>query len=91
LDCYECIEIKKELGGRVDCIKCGRIELMPENYLLVGLIEKYSGILLDGDGAMQPDGIKMVLELEDLENEYVDLIHAYCVHAKMTQRSKANG
>ena len=61
---------------------------MPENYLLVGLIEKYSGILLDGDGALQAYGVDMVLKTENLGMEYLELIHTYCSWAKMTSRSK---
>jgi len=90
LDCYDCISLKQELGGKIDCIKCGRIELMAENFLVVGLIEKYSAILLDGNGSIQPQGIEMVLQLEGIEakHEIIDKMIIYINHAKMTQRSK---
>jgi len=63
---------------------------MPENYLLVGLIEQYSGILLDSNGSIQPEGIRMVFEMEDIEfdSELVSKILFFITSARMTQRKK---
>lgn len=65
---------------------------MPENYLTVGLIEKYSGILLDGEGAIQAQGLDMVIKMEDLEDtrqEITEKLMIYVSYGKRVQRSKS--
>lgn len=49
-----------------NCVECGRIELLPVNYEVFGLIEKYPMLLSNNMGGISADGIKFVLEVENI-------------------------
>jgi len=82
--------LKAEKNTKPDCKKCGFIELDPECFLIIGLIEKYSGFFIDGNGALNPAGIKMAVDLEgipdDEKPETVRLIGLYLNSALRAQR-----
>ena len=67
--CSLCIELKIENNNTPDCQSCGYIELNPDNFLTIGLVERYSGFFIDGNGAVNPQGIMIALELEKIPDE----------------------
>lgn len=72
MSCEKCkllVSKSKDPSKRIpNCKECGLVEIMPENYLTFGLIEKYSGILIN-DGVIKPEGIKLMLDIENIPNE----------------------
>jgi len=61
--------VKSEKNKVPDCVKCGKVDVIPENYLTYGLIEKYSSAFVDGMGGINASGIKLALEVEDIPLE----------------------
>ena len=65
---------------------------MPDNYLTYGMVERYSGIFIDGMGGINSAGIKLALEAEDIPDELRSVIIlkivAYLQAGIKTQRSK---
>lgn len=95
IDCYSCRELKAESGNVPDCVACGKVEIMPDNYLSFGLIERYSGIFVDGMGGINSAGIQLALDAEDIpdhmRSEMINKIVSYLQAGLKTQRSKTNG
>ena len=46
---------------------CGKTIIIPENFLVYGLIEKYSGILVS-ENVIRAEGIRLAMELENIED-----------------------
>lgn len=42
---------------------------MPENRIVIELVQKYNGLFIDGMGGINAGGIKLVLELEDISKD----------------------
>lgn len=94
INCIDCREIKAESGNIPDCKTCGKVDIIPENYLTFGLVEKFSGILLDGYGGIQAKGIEIMLDAENIPMEMrSDIIQKVIVflNAAIAARSNTNG
>jgi len=61
-------------GGKPDCVKCGFVQVIPENFEVIHIIEKYVNFMIDGMSG-SPDLFKIlkILELEDLEDDRIIL------------------
>ena len=68
-DCRKCTEFKRRQGLEPDCSKCNRPELLPENNIIDYLIGNYGRMLTTGDGGISADAIRLVLEIEEIENK----------------------
>ena len=49
-------------GNKPDCVKCGFVIVIPENYEVVEIIDTYNSCFIDGMGGINPEGIDNVLE-----------------------------
>lgn len=61
------MEFKRRQGLKPDCKKC-RVELLPENNVIDYLMYKYGGIMIDGMGSISAEGIRLAVEIEDIED-----------------------
>ena len=54
-----------------DCNKCRkhRVALIPENYLVYSIIEKYNDFFVDGMGGINVSSIKEIVKLYELDKE----------------------
>lgn len=90
MSCFDCKELLKETNRKPDCEACGRIELLKENYLVYTLIERYSALFVDGNGGINIQGIKEILELECIpKDEYKLYIRLIIHYINSYQRTKA--
>jgi len=70
---------------------------MVENYPIVSLVERYSGILTDGMGGISAQGIQMALDSEDWVDahnrpEYIRKLSLYLITAlKTSNKEKPHG
>ena len=71
MGCEECIEFKRRQGLKPDCTECkkDKIDLLPENNIIDYIMSKYGSMLVDGMGCINPDGIRFVLELEEIKDK----------------------
>lgn len=57
--------MKRKKGEIPDCDNCaGKVSLLPNNNIIEYLVNKYSNLLMNQSG-IKPEGIKLVLELEE--------------------------
>ena len=80
MTCEQCIKMNAKKDKLPDCSKCqlGFVEIDPENYRTVGLIEKYGiNTFLDGmSGNVNTTAIKNILEVEEITGQdYKDEFH----------------
>ena len=61
----DCIEFKRRQGLKPDCEEY-KLDLLPENNIILYIVNTYIGILIDGMGGINVDGIKFVLDLEEV-------------------------
>lgn len=66
INCAECIELKAENNNKPDCVACKHVQILPENYEVVGIIERYSSYFGNGMGGINSSAIQHVLELEEI-------------------------
>ena len=55
-----------------DCFKCspdGFVIVIPENYEVLGILDNYINLMIDGNSSINAQGIHKVLEWERLEND----------------------
>jgi hypothetical protein len=68
-----------------DCKK-NRVAVLPENYLVYSIIEKYSVLFADGMGGINVSSIKEIVTLYQLDDEeeinIIQLILSFCKTAK---------
>lgn len=64
ISCDKCVELKKAKGKKPDCIACGKPILHPNNYLCYGIFENYSGVLFNGMGGLNAEGIRLAMDME---------------------------
>ena len=51
---------------QVICDRCKKVKVHPRNREVVDIVLRYSGILTGGMGGVNAEGIKLVLEIEDI-------------------------
>jgi hypothetical protein len=89
-ECSTCIELKAENNRTPDCTACGFVKLEPENFLVMYFIQNYSGFFISGDGSVNPSGLRLAMDLEDIEPELrpelCELITLYLCKALRAQR-----
>ena len=54
-------------GKKPNCIKCGWVPILPENYEVMEILLKYSSVMVDGMGAVNIQAVNQVLEWEGIE------------------------
>ncbi len=54
-------------GKKPDCVKCGYVIALPENYDVISVIDRYGHTLVDGNGAIKLLEIEYALQLCDIE------------------------
>ena len=69
-------------GNKPDCVKCGFVIVIPENYETVNLLDRYINFFLDGMGSINTLGIDKVLDWEEITDKipYAYKIQYYLVH-----------
>ena len=70
-ECGACLKLKARKGRKPDCIKCGWEPTLPGNYETMSMILQYSFLFTDSWGGINLDGIKTVIEFEDVDEPYV--------------------
>lgn len=70
-----------------DCVKCGWVPVIPENFEVIELISKYANLMVDGMGAMSAQGIDKVLEWENLEYRE-DLIQKLIIYLTVSLKKR---
>ena len=90
-NCEDCIEEKRD-KRKIDCIACGKPKIMPLNFKTFGIIEAMSGIFVDGMGGLNPNGIRLALESNQIPkhewNDYIERIITFMTTALKTQRGE---
>jgi len=56
-------------GNKPDCIACGFVIVIPENFVVVEILDTYHSCFMDGMGGINTIGIDTVLEWEGLEKD----------------------
>jgi len=56
-------------GNKPDCVACGFVIVIPENYQVVEILDTYQSCFVDGMGGINPGGIDNVLEWEGVEKD----------------------
>ena len=79
-------------GKPPDCVKCGFVIVIPENYEIVEIIDRYQNCFVDGMGGLNPTGIDKVLEWEDVERSVVNVqkILIYIIVSMKKQREESD-
>jgi len=72
----------------VDCVKCSRPSLLPDNLIAYGLIKQYSSILVN-EGVINPDGIRLMFELENITEDEQTLLAQKIIRYITTAISKS--
>ena len=94
IDCGECRKIKKGKGKKPPCGQCKMVDgepigLIPENYEVWSIIERYHHTFTDGMGGINTHGIEKALELEYVSDEdepvFYRKIIAYITTALITK------
>ena len=81
-------------GKKPDCIKCGWVIVIPENFKVIEIIDTYQSCFMDGMGGINPAGIDSVLEWEGVEKEptFIQKILIYLlVSAKKQSEESKHG
>lgn len=83
ISCETCINMNDKKNKITICKECkiGFVELDENNWVCIGLIEKYGmQVFLDGMGGINTNSIKNVLESEGYkQDEYSDLFHSLVI------------
>jgi hypothetical protein len=65
---------KKNQDKEPNCDNCKFIKIKPialiENYPILSIVERYSSLLIDGNGGISAQGIQMALDSEKWINEF---------------------
>jgi phage FluMu protein Com len=68
IPCHRCQKLLRELKGtEPDCIKCGYVTVIDENIDFIHTVNKYAFLLMS-EGKVQPDGVRMVIEYEQISD-----------------------
>jgi hypothetical protein len=52
-----------------DCIACGYVKVIPENYEVMDLISRYMNYFVDGMGGLNTNGILNIIDLENVSEK----------------------
>jgi hypothetical protein len=93
MSCEECIEMYEMAPSskKPPCKECkGNFkDVIPENHLIIGLCEKYTPLILDGE-SVSIDGLKEVIRMEDLEDIRDDVMILIPLYLKTVLRTIRN-
>lgn len=68
LSCEKCKNIQRRLNLEPPCDKCKIVKVLPENNIIIYIINMYGGVLTNGMGGISADGIRLVLDTENIED-----------------------
>jgi hypothetical protein len=75
-------------GKLPDCISCGFVIVIPENYTVVELLDTYQSCFIDGMGGINPEGIDKVLEWENIEKD-ITLIQKILIYLIVSSKKRS--
>ena len=71
--CGDCIKLTEKKGKKPDCIKCGWVELLPENFEAMELINRYANSYVDMNGNVDLKSVLATIEIENISDRYTTL------------------
>ncbi len=73
-------------GNKPDCIKCGYVIAMPENYEILDVLERYAHTMTDGDGSIKIESIEAILSKNKVETSESNIYKVVIYLSKALQK-----